>query len=676
MAVMIPIVDNALNPIWPKLWMPRLGRRGRFDLALGQHADVWHRHPILGDPSYDSFVRHSDKPFVRGKAPLRWPVNGFLFEDPVSRNWYAYVGYYLEGYDIGPGRPITHCRIWKSTDRGGSWSEVGPLFRDPEFRFDGDPHPANVAPDVAVVYDAGRYVLAYDWINDNADWAAAAKPGPGADGGVGIAVADHPEGPWRRVPKPVLRTSEWQRKRAGNPRYRRPYATSLIRRRNDWLLLTDVDSGPHFAWGLVASTAPSPEGPWSDPVLVKDLEGDDWLPAPVESFPAFANDGYVYDPRTSVGRNRNYQLLWRAPIERAHRRDAWEPYQEGSLWHSEPTIDEGEGIWGQTLAGFVDRFGQWNVLFPTRAFPGGGGTIRTASRPWKQPLKTRGFVLSAHGAPTATRTRFHSTAFHLDALLERRGGAARIVWGWQSPLGTRGRADGEPHPWVKTRHHALELSDTGWRWIVSAETVEREIASGPWEPGGTRSRVAVGIRCEPDGRSSVTLDGKRVAEWDGPLSTGAFGFWLEPRTHVLVEKFYLECAPQSGIWTHLWTEGIAGAGVAEGDYEETESRSGRYGRLARCVRPGERVKWNFRGTGFRLWLPKGPDWGRISVVLDGMLLDEIDLHSRENSASRVVLERAVLPDARHTLVVRSLAGPMPVDCLDALQGVAGPPVRR
>ena len=505
MEVMIPTVKTGKNPSIPRLWLPALDRPGRFDLAEGRHADIWHRHPLLGDPSFDTFQRHGDGPFVRGTAPLRWPVNGFLFEDPVSRNWVAYVGYYLEGYDIGPGRATTHCRIWKSSDRGETWAEVGPLFRDPDFRFENDPHAANVAPDVAVVFDRGRYVLAYDWIHDNADWSAAAKPGPGTDGGVALAVADHPEGPWRRLPNPVLRTSEWQRRRAGNPRYRRPYATSLIRRKSDWLLLTDVDSGPHFAWGLLASTARVPEGPWSEPVLVKDLEGDDWLPAPVESFPAFAHDGWVYDPRTSVGRNRNYQMLWRAPIEQAHLREAWEPYQEGTVWHSEPVRDEGEGIWGQTPAGFVDRRGNWNVLFPSRAFPGGEGTIRTASRPWKKPLRDRGFVLSAHGDAATTRTRFHCGAFSLNAALKRKGGPVRIAWGWTSPLGTKGRADGGPYPWVKTRHEGIEFDESGWRLLRSSVDTEQVLASGNWLPGRGSDRLEIQVQRDNSGQVDVSL---------------------------------------------------------------------------------------------------------------------------------------------------------------------------
>ena len=33
---------------------------------------------------------------------------------------------------------------------------------------------------------------------------------------------------------------------------------------------------------------------------------------------------------------------------------------------------------------------------------------------------------------------------------------------------------------------------------------------------------------------------------------------------------------------------------------------------------GLRVKWNFRGRAFRLWLPRGPAFGRIEARLDGV----------------------------------------------------------
>jgi hypothetical protein len=84
------------------------------------------RHAVLGDPSFDSFERRPGNPIVRGKPPFNWPVNGFLFEDPKSGNWNAYIGRYLTGYDIRPDLPRTHCRVHRSKDGGVSWEELGP----------------------------------------------------------------------------------------------------------------------------------------------------------------------------------------------------------------------------------------------------------------------------------------------------------------------------------------------------------------------------------------------------------------------------------------------------------------------------------------------------------------------------------------------------------------------
>ena len=131
----------------PERWQPPSDRSRAIDFALGPQADAWLRHDALGDPSFDSFQRRPGNPIVRGKPPLNWPVNGFLFEDPKSGYWYAYIGNYMTGYNIGPGLPTTHCRLHRSKDRGKTWEEIGPIFNDPKFHFEGDAQPANGAPE-------------------------------------------------------------------------------------------------------------------------------------------------------------------------------------------------------------------------------------------------------------------------------------------------------------------------------------------------------------------------------------------------------------------------------------------------------------------------------------------------------------------------------------------------
>ena len=199
-----------MEPVVPAAWAPPRGGPATIDFAVAAQADAWLRHVALGDPSFDSFQHAAGNPMLRGTPPFLWPVNGFLFEDPKSGHWYAYVGEYLAGYDVGPGKPITHCTVHRSKDRGKTWEHLGPIFRDPEFRFEGDSQPANIAPDVSVVFDGGRYHLAYDWGTDNSTWATIGHPGGGADNGNAYAWADRPEGPFHRHGQPILRTSEFQ----------------------------------------------------------------------------------------------------------------------------------------------------------------------------------------------------------------------------------------------------------------------------------------------------------------------------------------------------------------------------------------------------------------------------------------------------------------------------------
>lgn len=121
------------------------------DFASGQNRDAWLRHPVYGDPSFDTFERLPCNPVVVGEEPYEWPVNGSLFRDPVSGNWYLYAGLYAYGYAVRE-ESRSQCRVYRSTDAGGTWEEVGGIFDDPNFVFDGEVNGLGSYPDTQVTY--------------------------------------------------------------------------------------------------------------------------------------------------------------------------------------------------------------------------------------------------------------------------------------------------------------------------------------------------------------------------------------------------------------------------------------------------------------------------------------------------------------------------------------------
>jgi hypothetical protein len=649
----------------PQRWEPPVNRAGSIDFALGAQADAWLHHGVLGDPSFDSFVHSKNNPIVRGKPPLSWPVNGFLFEDPKSGNWYAYIGNYMTGYDVGPDKPTTHCRVHRSKDRGATWEEIGPIFDDPNFRFEGFTATANGAPDVTVIYADGRYHLSYDWFTDNSRWTDMRNPPEGYDNGCGYAWSERPEGPFHRAVQPILRTSELPKRFVLAKKYGRVYGTAIVRREKDWLALVLPDANEYFSWGMLAVTATDPAGPWSDPVLVLSVERDDYFPPTAEAFPAMIHDGYVYLPAASVALNRDFQMIYRAKIEVAHRPDGWHLYQNGTAWHSEPVVSEGMGIWGQSFTGFVDREGQFQAMFPSRERETNVGTMGLAVRPWAQPIRERGFVLSGHAGPSLALLRQSWKQFHLKTDFALNGAAARIVWGYQAPLSPDGHAaDSTIHPLSLTRHQGLELSPNAWRLIsVDSTGKKSETAQGRLETAASHS---IDFRLREDGQAVLSIDGQHRFEGNLPVNAGPIGLYVDPFTHASVSRFEITGPFEPATMPWLYLEALTGAGVNMNDWEVRQSPIFRFGTGAVAKSPDGRAKWNFRGRGFQLWSPHGPDFGRCELLLDGRKLADIDLHADQEKPSEITYRCDDAGDGYHAVVLRSADSRVVVDSLDVL----------
>jgi hypothetical protein len=609
---------------------------GAIDYAESRQVDAWLRHPVYGDPSFDSFEHSPGNPVHTGSPPFEWPVNGFFFSDPASGNWYLYIGDYARGY-FGP--PPSRCVLYRSKDRGQTWTNLGTVLRGDAGLFDKNGH----TPDVSVVFADGRYHMIYDW--GEQDFIR--------EGGIAYAWADKPEGPWQRAPQPVTRNSMLTPLLG---KYSRTYAATLVRREHDWMILAMMDAPP-CSWALFAMTSDKPDGPYSERKLLLNVESDYFHPPLLEFFPTFSHDGWVYAPATSVAVNRNFQTIFRAPLERATDPGAWSIFRHGSVWHAENVPHEADGIWGQTFSGWVDTNGVFRVMFPSHT-ANAVGAINVASRPWSQPLRKCGFRLSGHRAPSLTCVRKSFSEFTLDVEM-RSGGTARIFWNYQAPLGPDRPASGsELHPLSVTRHQAVELSPAGWRMIEVGAAGQTTVLAF----GVERSKT-ITVKRRANGATTLALGGKPV--WKGRMNAGhgAIGLLAGTNSYLTVEHFRISGKAAPGALSYLHTEAWLGAGENTANWVEEKDARYRFGLGAVRRDAAGRAKWNFPGTGFTLWSPKGPDYGTVEVRLDGAVVAAVNLHADQVQPSQPVFSKSGLADTFHAVGLQPKSGRLVVDSL-------------
>lgn len=627
------------------------------DYAKVQNRNSWLRHPTLGDPSFDTFQKLGDT-VHRSEPPWEWGVNGSLFRDPKTDNWYYYAGIYPYGYAIGPDLPPSTFIIYRSCDKGKSWSCLGPGFQDDFYlTIDGQQALIKSHPDVVMQYDeeSDRYWLTYDWGSSGNNWENAhSKNTSDSDSGAGLAWARSPEGPFHPLEIPFF-SNKKQYGHLGV--FSRGYASTVLKRKDDWIAFILCDADQHFSWGLACMTAPSPEGPWSDVHILLSVERTEYYPAPVEFYPCFTHDGIVYAPATSVSKNRNYQAVFSAVLEEAHRPEAWKLAWDGGFWHGRNLEDEKHGIWGQTINGFVED-GQFYVMYPSKDSRD-YGTLSIASRPWDQPFSD-GFTFSGHSGKSISPLLAAYKDFTLNMEFTFTG-TVGIAFDYGGILGPRAHSsDAVPHASCFDNCYMLMLDESGAVRLERGGQSERELlyAQEHFVKNIQITRLLLENR---DGMLKVYVNDECF--WSGPVEIS------HPRPLALVAhefsilnctKFQLTGPVFPYELSYNAFDALLGAGQLMDNWQRAEALN--FAGTDGFVGEGSvSAKWNFIGSSISLYAPKSPELGEMDILVDGYFYTTISLTAEECMPSTPVYDISGLSQGRHCLSIRPRTGKIALD---------------
>ena len=629
-------------------------RNEMIDYTKKQFRESWFRDSVLGDISFDNFRRKKNNPVYVGneKDGYLWPVNLFLFKDPKSNFLYCYVGCYgLHNKGYSPYGP---CRLMRSSDGGDKWEDLGVVLKGSPDIFDGNGKEAGGTPEGGIVYDKGIYHFIYDWGTQT-----ALSEGPN---GIAYAKAISPEGPFERDSKPIHLNLN-QKEIIGV--YKRTYACTLIKRKSDWLILNSMD---HFTnegscWALAYMRSKKPNGPYSEPKLLLYPQSKYYLPVHVEFYPFFTYQGYVYAMGASVALNRNYQVAFRAKIEEAHLPKSWQIYQEGSIWHSKPLENEAYGLWGQSIAGYIDKKKKFIVGFPSKN-SNNIGTINIAERDWDSPYKDGGIISAPNGrAITFVKKSFEN--FTLKAKI-RSNKTIKIFWNYNGVLGADSLgSDASLHPKVLTNLTLLELGEVNWKLSQINEKAEKAIIDKGTAAIEINTIYPVFIDIiQNREKLEIVINKKKI--WAGEISSfsGNIGLLAEKGTIYYIDKFAILGKGEETSKFLLPGEGIRGAGNIRRVHKwelvrDSDFKFG-FGYLNKIK--GAMIKWNYLGKGFKLYSPLRIEFGAFDLFLDGKFLKTIDL--KKKRASSHIIFNLDVSYGYHAVIQINRDGIIPCDTLE------------
>jgi hypothetical protein len=421
-------------------------------------------------------------------------------------------------------------------------------------------------------------------------------------------------------------------------------------------------------------TSKVPEKDYTEPTILACPQNKKFHPILAEYFPAFTHNGFLYAPATSVAKNRSFQTIFRAPIEEAHKPNAWEIVQYGSVWHDIPYSSAGkeQGIWGQTFSAQC----QQNILrcLHFSKTKDNIGTVHLSRRDWNKPYKD-GFTLSAAYARSMAILRPHFREFQLAITLEVKGDWG-LYWNCVNPLGPNNwGADNSHHKLMYQKKFGIFFSQQQWEIVYMIDEDKKVIiADGIMEKSNiindlqkltlkiinNRAQTQIMINDHEIWNSSPS-HGNEIAK-DTIEKQGRIELVANQDAILNVNHFYIKGDVQGTKTIWLPMEALAGAAIPKKRWKLKQNPQFYFGEGYISTHKESRAKWNFYGEAVALYTPKGPKYGKAEVFIGEKSLGIVDFHAKKIQKSSMILQEN-LPLGYHSLTIQPVKGKIPLDII-------------
>jgi hypothetical protein len=162
------------------------------------------------------------------------------------------------------------------------------------------------------------------------------------------------------------------------------------------------------------------------------------------------------------------------------------------------------------------------------------------------------------------------------------------------------------------------------------------------------------------------INNQKCGEISRVADPGFIGILLDPRCSLFTSRLDITGKLTKENMVYGCKEALLNFGNLNTDWEFVSDSVFMYGHGAISKQSSGFAKWNFYGSGVELYLPKGRDFGSVTIYIDGIQAGSVNLKNEQLQNSSLAFKSKTLPKGTHAIYMESKDGRLPLDCIEVI----------